>query len=69
MASSKSNRGKLYVYYGKDDLPEVVADTPQELARILGITTGNIFSQISRYKAGKIKKCSYAVVDLRKEEL
>lgn len=65
---ASSNRGKLYVYYGKDGLPEVVADTPQELARILGITAGNIFSQISRYKAGKIKKCSYAVVDLRKEE-
>lgn len=43
----------------KYELPVAVADTAAELARILGVRTNVIYSAVSHYERGDIKRSSY----------
>ena len=48
---------KIYMYVTKDEyeLPIAVADTPRELARMLGTTANTVKSSISHHHPGWLK--------------
>lgn len=45
------------------ELPEIVADSASELARITGASVNTIYSAVSHLKSGRIKKSIYCRVD------
>ena len=49
------------------ELPVAVADSPMELARILGISSNTINSSISHVKTGKIKTSVFKKVEVDDE--
>ena len=51
----------------KYELPIAVADSPMELARILGISSNTINSSISHVKTGKIKTSVFKKVEVDDE--
>lgn len=51
----------------KYELPVAVADSPMELARILGISSNTINSSISHVKTGKIKTSVFKKVEVDDE--
>lgn len=57
---------KLYLRVTKDkyELPIAVADSPRELAQMLGVTRASILSSISHAKSGRLKSSSYKVVEV-----
>lgn len=56
----------VYVAYSKKYpyLPIAVADTPAELAKLIGVHRNNILSPISRLKSGKLKSSRYHRVEI-----
>lgn len=60
---------KLYIAISKDEyeLPIAVADTPTELARMIGVSRKTIYNQMSRTKHGTIKQAIYRAVEVDDE--
>ena len=61
---------KIYMKITNDEyeLPEYVADSMEELARILGVTAGSIRTEMRRYRLGIAKHSRYAVVEMEEEK-
>lgn len=57
---------RVYMRVSKDKyrLPEAVADTPQQLAKICGTSATTIVSVVSKWKSGKYKNPRYEVVEV-----
>lgn len=57
---------RIYIRVSKDKyrLPEAVADTPQQLAKICGTSATTIESVVSKWKSGKYKNPRYEVVEV-----
>ena len=47
----------------KYELPVAVGETAVELAEMLGVTTDVIYSSVSHFKAGRIKKSLYLKIE------
>lgn len=62
MRRRRSFKGCLIVKYGKDGLPEVVADSVAEMSQLTGMPLGTIRSDICHYPH------RWAVVSLGEEE-
>jgi len=60
---------KLYIAVSKDEyeLPIAVADTPTELARMVGVSRKTIYNQLNRSRHGKIKQAIYKAVEVDDE--
>ena len=56
----------LYIKVSNDELklPEAVADSAAELAKMVGCSTNCIYSTISQVKRGKIKRGQYMKVEV-----
>ena len=56
----------LYIKVTNDELelPEAVADSAAELARMVGCSVNCIYSTISHVKRGKIKRGQYMKVEI-----
>lgn len=48
--------GWLYVAYASDGLPEAVADSAWELAKMVGVPVRAIWESVSRIKKGSVKE-------------
>lgn len=45
-------------------LPEAIADSAKELARLCNTTPSVIYSELCRYRKGKISRCAWCCVRL-----
>ena len=59
-------KAKSYIWMkvssDKFELPEAVADTAVELAKLCGVTANGIYSQISRVRSGALASCPYLCI-------
>ena len=77
MANSRTGNGvcagrkimKLYLKVTKDkyELPLAVADSPRELAKMIGVSPDTIFSALSHVKAGQVRNSTYKIVEVEDE--
>ena len=60
---------KLYLRVTKDkyELPVAVADSPRELAQMIGVSRDTILSSLSHVKAGQIRNSIYKLVEVEDE--
>lgn len=60
---------KLYLKVTKDkyELPVAVADSPRELAKMIGVSRDTIFSALSHVKAGQVRSSTYKIVEVEDE--
>lgn len=58
----------LKVTNDKYELPIYVCDTAKELAELCGVKTNSLYSNIGKYKAGKLASCRYRVVEIEGSE-
>lgn len=60
----------VYMAVTKDKyrLPVAVADSPMELARIMGVSYNTVMSVISKWRHGVVKNARYIAVNLGCEE-
>ena len=60
---------KLYLRVTKDkyELPVAVADSPRELAKMIGVSRDTILSSLSHVKAGQIRNSIYKLVEVEDE--
>lgn len=60
---------KVYMSITKDalELPEAVADSPKELARMCGVKYEHILSAISHWKKGRIKTPRFITCELEED--
>lgn len=60
---------KLYLYVSKDEyeLPMVIADTPSELAQAIGVSISAVHNGLSRFRANKLSRGQYKVVEVEDE--
>ena len=61
---------ELWLRVSRDEyeLPEVVADTVQELAWRCGVSINAVRSNIGHYNKGDLKRCKYVRVEVEDED-
>lgn len=58
----------MMVSKDKYELPQVIADTAQELALMVGTSKNNIQSEVSHWEHGRLKRPKFVRVRLEIEE-
>lgn len=60
---------KLYLKVTKDryELPLAVADSPRELAKMIGVSRDTINTALSKVKAGEVRNSTYKIVEVEDE--
>lgn len=48
----------------KFEIPEAIADTAEELAAMTGTSASTIYSSVSHYKHGRIKRTIYRCIEI-----
>ena len=63
-------RKNIWMQVTRDELelPVIIADNAEELARKVGVRATTIISSVKRYEEGKYKTCRYRKVELDEEE-
>lgn len=61
---------KVYMAVSEDEyeLPELVADSANELAKAMGVTRNTVDSQVSRRKHGIVQRSKYVAVEIEDDE-
>jgi len=58
----------MMVSKDKFELPEAIADSAGELARIVGISEDTIYSTVSHMKAGRLKSGRFRRVEIEEDD-